>query len=149
MSTKIYNGYKLPLMSIQEVQTLMLELREKVLAEMKQACSKILFEHATRLIDAHALGLTLSPTLDLDEVKNNKGVPFVMAIGRATLRQKKVRETQIRDPSYDFDCDISIIPCEDKLLAIFFTEHNEYVKIWESFEQVEKIWLLEQYRPTR
>lgn len=93
MSTKIYNGYRMPMMEIGELSLFFGELRKKALESQKEIIKKHWSE---------------------DDFKKNW-----MELSRLS---DEVNRTGKRNPLIDFEFNISFFPVGDWLLMIAFTE---------------------------
>lgn len=51
-------------------------------------------------------------------------------------RYHEIQRTKHRDPDVDFDCELCLIPLENKMLALIFTEKKEINQLWESYDEV-------------
>jgi len=136
MSTKIYNGYSLPLMGILELMTFLDKVKSKIIPIHANLWSKALAKHATGLIDLNALGNQKALKEVLRFKDATKFNPKWEAYEDINNRIKKVAETKLRDPEIDFGFNICLIPTKTKILALLYTEQKEMTKAWESFKCV-------------
>lgn len=141
MSTRIYNGYKLPLMTMGEL----LEFSKKV--KVKADIVKTKEYHKTfanivyTTIDNFSSGLT-----DFEKYKKNResqgnNVHIFANVFSDTYwsiydRIKNVKITRNRDPAIDWESNIVYIPREDCILALFYSENKDIEKVWKSFKEV-------------
>lgn len=133
MSTIIRNGYRIR-------QTNMFEL-DRVIREFKSSARRILArafytrvaETAAREVDARALGVSSEVALPSDRSTLLGAVTYVRK------RYHEICTTHRRDPDYDFDFHLSLMPREKDVLVLIRGEpvHGEVWKLWESFAEFE------------
>ena len=128
MSTKIFNGYKLPPLSFLELQEFVRGFQRQVREEGHNLYSKLLVDIATTHFDLATLG---------KGPEDNDATAAYLAWNEIAEKQRKIEKTGLRDPAFDFHCEICFIPFEDCILAILFTEQQTYTEIWESLPEVE------------
>ena len=139
MSTKIFNGYKIPSMTLPELFNFMFEFRDRVRPVLTRLILQRTAEICAGVINAAALDLP-TPFLDNDRtiqaIMNNrtKIAPWWFANSYLTHKQDEIERTHIRDPQNDFSCNLTIhlIPGGNsyKLLVLLFTEQKEFEKLW-------------------
>ncbi len=122
MSTKIFNGYYLDVCSLQELQTFSMFLRAKIKTKSEEIYAKKLLELATYYYD--------------NPIFQEKYCPLFQSKMEIDKRSYAIKETNLRDPQYDFTFDITFIPTSSKILVLVYTEQPEYIKIFESFPNV-------------
>ncbi|WP_442637697.1 hypothetical protein [Rossellomorea marisflavi] len=127
MSTKIYNGYKLPVMSLMEIQEWIRPLRKKVREDVETLYSRLLILHA---IDVFDNATVLSEEAFLKEVKREKMTEFMTPL---TLSSQKISE-EVDSPfrtGLNLDISIVFIGIEDATLVLFY--HGDLPKTTLSF----------------
>ena len=143
MSTKIYNGYRLPKMDNIKLMSFLGKVKSKIDVIHKKLWNQCVAQQATTLIDLNALGekkqvIELLKKSDRYNSKENwtEFCPKWVAYDSIRERIKKVAETSLRDPEIDFDFHLCLIPTKTQILALLYTEQNEMTKAWESFKEV-------------
>jgi hypothetical protein len=131
MSTKIYNGYKLPSMSLMQTLRFCKAFRDKVRKRAESLYGKRIIALATDIFDR----LTLN--LPVEEIEK-KGCAFVAAFSHSCKQIAEVRKTGMRNTDWDFMCDVTLIPTPRKILALLFTEQESFRKIWRDLDGVEE-----------
>ncbi len=152
MSTKIYNGYRLAPMSLPELAHWLRDLRRRlareqarliraqlrtlvvffcdtgVLAPNPEAWQAELVSHAARTGETPR---SLTP-------ESFWGTsPFSYALWTCADRQEAVRETQHRDPAYDWSAEACFYVDGSALYATFYAEQPSYQTLWEAAPGVE------------
>lgn len=136
MSTKIYNGYCLPLMGTLELMAFLNKVKNKIVPIHDELWNNVLAKQATALIDFSALGdykAVKEAIRDKDAVSFR---PKWEAYEGIRNRIKKINETKLRDPEIDFGFSVCLIPTKSKILALLYTEKEKMKKAWESFKCV-------------
>lgn len=117
MSTKIYNGYKLPVMSFMEIQEWIRPLRKQVREDVETLYSSLLIHHA---IDVFDYATVLSEEDFLKEVKRESMTEFMTPL---TLSSQKISE-EVASPfrtGLNLDISIVFIGIEDATLVLFYS----------------------------
>lgn len=127
MSTKIFNGYSMPLCSLQELQKFSMDLRHKIQEEMLNLYYKKILENSTFEYD--------KITIASYPIQPSKGNILWKVQSKIQSKFYEIERTQIRNPSFDFSFDLSFLPIEDKILIMIFTEQDSYKQIFLSFPQ--------------
>jgi len=90
-------------------------------------------------------------TLDFDtKTLNNDKIRGIYneVYQRFTVKQDEVRVKAVRDPSVDFQFSILIIPSEDRFYGMFYTEQEDFTKLWSEHPLInEYIWYTHSERP--
>lgn len=164
---KIYNGYKLPLMSLTELNEFSKDFRKKAYDKAVELFRKWMGEKIAEVVDdmmmldeekfirrhiwkeedfqKYKLIDNIQADLNIDlqnqQLKlnlNKYPVDDIFNIVYENYKQRysKIQATMHRDPEVDFDCTVCYIPMEDKILALFYTEQNELIDLWESCPEV-------------
>ncbi|WCF11642.1 hypothetical protein NDS46_30310 (plasmid) [Paenibacillus thiaminolyticus] len=168
MSTKIYNGYKLPCMTLKELTEFTKQFRQIAQAKAEELFAIFMAQQVSEMLDdlvildektyvkRHVLYKESLEKLKQQEKLEDKGFVFEetekvkltidafpnrkvysVARWRAEERYSEIQHTQRRDPEVDFDCSACFIPLEDKVLALFYSEHDELKSLWKSCEEVD------------
>lgn len=131
MSTKIYNGYKMP-KSLDLLQDFMMDFREKGQEITIKNLTKLTAGLTSYNVDRFFFG-------SLDDVQLAD-----CAISKVWRyiddEYKKVRTTRQRNPLFDFECEISVLVPKnsDKTLLMLFTEQKDLKELFESYEYIEE-----------
>jgi hypothetical protein len=136
MSTKIYNGYSLPLMGTLELMTFLNKVKTKVVAIHDKLWKERLASQATGLIDLNSLGERKSVVEFMDNKDAVTFYPKWEAYEHIRKKIQKIAVTKERDPTVDFGFNLCLIPTKNKILTILYTEQKEMTKAWESFKEV-------------
>jgi hypothetical protein len=138
MSTKLYSGYKLPQMSLGELQDFSMKFRKKIRKKFNLLHNSLLASISVDIVDAHALGQPChyirEHELEKDELKIRPASQVCFYI---MDRHSRIERTQERDPDFDFNCSVVFFPLQDCILALLFAEKKEYASIWEKMPGVE------------
>ena len=139
MSTKIYNGYKLPLMSMQELLAFNQKVREKFEKIKTEKFHKCFAQIAVCALDNINSGrITIEEWAKAHKEGGSHLFDSIFSNVYWDIhdRIRKVNSTRERDPAVDYGADVLYIPCDDCILALFYAEAREYKKCWESFKEV-------------
>lgn len=136
MSTKIYNGYRIPMMSFKRLHELAGSVMETVRSAAETAACQRATALAVEILDSIRLGEPLpqfaTQTIGKDRDWTVKGVSQSFALHR----QAAARKSDTRDPAYDFDFSLTFIPCGRKILTLCYSEQFEH--LWKAFPGVEE-----------
>lgn len=136
MSTKLFHGYKIQSMSLKELDRWANDLRDRIQCTERQLRTRLLARLAVDLIDRVVLAESLedlSPHITRmsgGDKANFKNSPALLAFLEMMNHEKEIKRTQHRDPEYDFDCTVQILPIRRALLALLFTEQDAYRRVW-------------------
>ena len=135
MSTKVYDGYKLPNFSSKELIDFCHRLKHLVSTEQKEFYFRAHSKRALQLFDLHYLG-------ELPEYKtseklfiSNPSNPLSIAWSEIT---EEVREANNKNQMHDYYFHVHFFPLDNKILAMPRSLNSLYNKIWESFSEVEE-----------
>ncbi|MDA8344970.1 MAG: hypothetical protein M0Z66_05750 [Thermaerobacter sp.] len=151
MSTKIFNGYMLGFSAMTDIWVIdqWASVFRKRISHMEDDLRARLFATVTAtLVDRIALlddpkrllsivnGLTDENAKTLSDHRT----PFMVAFEHIANHEKKIRETSMRDPDYDFECNVQIlhVPGRNILLAMLFTEQEAYRILWRRMPHVQE-----------
>lgn len=139
MSTKIYNGYRLPNWSLKEITNFCKALKDTIDPIRIELYSKQLAKDVSLNIDRYANGLSIIdlPKQFKDEEKFNT-YHLDIAKDYALEQIRHIALNQNRNPAYDYEFSICFIPIKDKILALLYTEHKELTEVWENCQHVEE-----------
>ena len=143
MSTKIFNGYQIHLPSgtdlfdfVEQITKPLQETYQNLYTQRAILDAVVLWDHAQRVTQG------LEP--DSDEVIDDSMVPVAIAEQRMWARQRRIVETGLRDPAYDFGFNVTFLAGRDQnqvltseLYALIYTEQQNLVDVWETQTGVE------------
>jgi hypothetical protein len=117
MSTKIYTAFRLPGYTLERALHKLQAFQLEVLVPVaQQACHRKVVSEAVARLDAHHCGLdTEKPRLS----------PMAEAWSDLMGRANDIVKPGRRDPSVDFDFEVTLFPFDDAILGISFTEQFE------------------------
>lgn len=147
MSIKLYYGYKLPSMSAYELQCFFEKLRKKLNKERDKMYDEALASEFISAFDSVWLGVIdyegyknrFKHTLFTgDEYIKDKISLYNFVVENIRENYREIYKTGRRNPSYDFQFTVSVIPTKDKTLCVIYTEQNEFREIWENMKEVEE-----------
>ena len=127
MSIKIYNGYILPKMSIDQLSKFCLKIKEDLAPIKLQEVTKEMTETAVEELDSRVFHPTKS-----------KEMPLYHAFEDMQRRIKKVKTDGLRDPAIDFESYAIFFPKKDHILALFISENTEMNKYWKNLKGVKE-----------
>lgn len=141
MSIKLYNGYKLPNLSALELKHFFDEFRTKLKAEAEDKFIRRLAKDYSELFDLIHLGNVKEENYKA-WFKNcrlfHEERPILGNLKELVIDNfSKILSTRSRNPSYDFSCQVSIIPTENYILCQVFEDDNKFLNVWESMKGVE------------
>ncbi|MCL6477089.1 MAG: hypothetical protein K6T65_01610 [Peptococcaceae bacterium] len=118
MSTKIHNGNVLPKMSLDQLHKLILKMRERAACiyselyheKLASLCCGILDNFTFQPLDVFLSGIKR-------EYKhfNLNDYPLSIATWIMMERHRKLEQKVERDPSFDFTCEMALIPGKSKI----------------------------------
>lgn len=139
MSTKIYNGFRLPKMEMTELLTFSQKVKEQCQKIKTEKYHRAFADMVTAILDNINGGYS-EKSLYMEEIGVNKYVPdnvFSHVYWDIYQRIKDMKATRERDPAVDFGSEVLFIPQDDCILALFYAENREFTKCWKSFKEVE------------
>lgn len=137
MSTKLYNGYRLPMMSIPELHKLIMDLRTKLGEEAKKIQCQRLANVAYESFDSLQMGYGAGRLKESYDKNKEKFNPMAAAFMLWLDRSHKLETSHHRDPEYDLGFEICLMPIRDHILVTVYTETQELTNIWEQTPGVE------------
>lgn len=142
MSIKIYNGYRLPMMSVTELNSFILRVQEKAIEIQKDIASSVLANCiASDLDELFVFGEEEFKNRGFDKGHDSEKLyPYLWPIQKAHQLIKKryqaIQETGHRDPVVDFDFELIVIPDGTKMIVLLYTEQKAFQTYWESLPEV-------------
>ena len=92
---------------------------------------RVTAEICEQIIDSRVLD-NLHNQVEIEEKRYGKaarmGSPLSIAHWSIYERQKQIKISNLRDPLVDFSFNLIVIPIKGKVLAIYYTEQNEYIE---------------------
>jgi len=129
MSTKIYNGYRLDL-TLAQLEKKMKSFRVELADLAESLFQKLVMGIAVEMLDTIALKRRIdwyyAQYTTLDEF-SAMGLTYLSAHERS----RKAAESKLRDPDFDFSCEVVVLPHNKQLYALLFAENKELKSFWE------------------
>ena len=124
MSIKIYNGYYLPFMELNELYQIVQGFKTQINMASEELFNKAIAVIATDIIDSIKIGL--------QEHKRSSPV-LVQAYFKLIEKQEEAKRTNSRSP-LDFSCSVCFIPVisRKKIYCLLYTEQKDFKNIWEA-----------------
>jgi len=131
MSTKIYNGYKMP-KSLELLQDFIMDFRDKAEKVVMHDLTKLTAEMTSYNVDRFFFNSLKEPELA------DSALQKVMRL--IDDEYSKIKKTKERNPTYDFECEISVLVPKgsDKILLLLFTEQKNLKSLFESYEFIDE-----------
>ena len=130
MSTKIYNGFKFKKTpTLFEIKELASRFRAIIVPIVLKKVNTVIAWKTVCQIDRESL---------LGKPQKEWCNPLISAITEFEERERKVRETNRRDPLVDMEFNVCILPTKDQTYGIVYTEQNDLLEMW--LEQKEIVW---------
>jgi len=126
MSTKIYNGYKLPPLNFVELKEFAYRFHRLIREEAYNLYGQLMVDVATSVYDRVTLGLSLLPLC----IKVSISSAASIARQSIMCEQNEIMKTGRRNPTCDFSCEVCFIPFEDYILALLYKDQKTYRAIW-------------------
>lgn len=133
MSIKLYNGYKLPAMSLKELDVFCKKVRDRISSAIAEKSSLLGHRLLTELFDK--IWFDLDFKQDYGNYIENNSIMFTIR-EHINNEQSKINTTRRRNPDYDFGFNFTVFVLDDKILCLLYTEQKSFTKIWESFCEV-------------
>lgn len=128
MSTKVYNAYRIPAISLNELHQKLNELRSLAHDLLDQMRQKEIVRMAVFKYDAIALG----------QREKETGFSYIKwASFDMDERFREIKKSGRRDPISDFEFGLTFIPFEDHIYFMLFTEKDEYVELFKQHMDAE------------
>lgn len=131
MSIKLYNGYRMPRLSMEDLLLLLQNFREKSLVTISKFYqARVLTEAVLIHDDYHYRGKYSSHVLSEECV-----YPYQEGISLVQDKSSEILQSNQRDPHNDFQLSIVFIPHGSYMYSIVYSEN--FTKLWENQEGVE------------
>jgi hypothetical protein len=126
MSTKIYNGFRIPMMPIKKLHGHLAALRSVCHDYAEREIARVAYRHMVVLADNRLLGL-------LNSKEDPTASPFSSVAMDLLKRAGDVKHAGARrDPEIDFGFEICLIPLKGYYLGMYFGEHKKFIdKLYE------------------
>lgn len=139
MSTKIYNGYKFKKpVDLHQIHTFCHNLRDGMKPLAKKLYFKQWLSEAVKAYDLNQFGFWT----DVHYFIKNKAVNNIyFGVDRyMDAKMQRIERTQQRDPQYDFNFAISILPLKTckEVLVLLYTERKEMVAAFERLPEIQE-----------
>lgn len=134
MSTKIYNGYKLSI-TLDQLDRRMRVFRGSVIQAGRDRFNSYVAHVATDIIDRVALELPIDDSLRA-HVRGETFSPLNLAYMHTHQQTVKAHRSGLRDPFYDFTCEVVVFVDRGQLFAMLFTEQRAFRDLWEALPWV-------------
>ena len=122
MSTKIYNGARLPKIDMQELLKFCKELQKKFEQAKYVGIRSSFAERFIRVLDRESM--KSAEKVDFKKIRADTWNRFTDSIMQADMKKQ-------RHPWDDFETSAVFFPMKDKVLAIFYGDNKEMLDIWE------------------
>ena len=135
MSIKLCNGYKISAMSVHQLMDWLEPFREQARAWAGQEYARCLLHRAAYYVDAKTLG-QLQPTL---RFKSRRGTDTTLETAKTSALFLAWQDAMtahddvrcgLRNPVWDFSCEVCILTARRKTLALLYAEQNHYEQLW-------------------
>jgi len=143
MSTKIHNGYKLPGMSVTDLNEVCMELRQQAVRTIRDLASVQIATTATYIMDLLALqkwNVLLAKDGPYKSLKSGQGCGSALESAYSYVREAIRKETKSdlrANDTYDFRFSFTVHPVPGCMLACLFVGRDELKKIFEDHMAVE------------
>ena len=138
MSIKLYNGYRIDRCDLQTLQERMILVRDQARKVCKRMVANAIYGLLIQMFDNKVVGLSSTLMDEAKENNRNRFLPWASASLYVMDAFRKALKSDVRNPSYDFGMNVCIIPHNNKIFALLFTEKNEYRTLWEGQPWVSK-----------
>jgi len=119
LSVKIYTGFQFDTDDIREIFKHIRDFREELKPFIYEKTTQYFSAECTTLLDR----ISINPLLQTQTVLMTVYHQFKQELD-------EVKQNKQRNPYVDFDFHIVIIPTKDKILGMFFTEQQDFAKLW-------------------
>lgn len=139
MSTKIYNGYRLPNFTLRELNNWMKDARKVIQPLAQELYTELVVNIATNILDIK----TLYPNSYKERIEKNYSEitkhSSALSVAERYIREqmRQIQITQERNPKYDFECTVYAIPIQDSILLLFYSEQAEFESVFSKLPMVE------------
>lgn len=138
MSTKIYNGYKLPNFSLSQLSDFCRVVRYEVEHRIRQLSTTLCAELCTHVYDQLQFGIAVNHVRDIfDKFDEKQSIAFNIN-DALDFHQKRIKATNLRNPDFDFSFSFTVHVIREKVMAMLFTEQEALREFWEKLECTEE-----------
>jgi hypothetical protein len=137
VSTKIHNGYMLPMLSLQKLTARLIDFHGRAQQKANDLFALRVVADAVEQIDREQLGLEpswyfINSRLERRHIWGPQTSVVFEAEQFVRARHRSVYASGKRDPRYDFGCQVCVIPAKDRVLAMLYTEQEVLEAEWEA-----------------
>jgi len=139
MSTKIYNGFRIPHIDLFELMDQLKVLQVKLEALRLKKLSEKVAMMTCKFIDMNKAGIPLNESIVSEFKIDGSFCPFMKVNNFVRRETENMKKTGIRNPEFDFEFDVSLFTTKDWVLMItFFDNKFGYDKIWNELPNLEE-----------
>ena len=125
MSTKIFNGYCLPKMTLEELLVFCKSAQVKLGNKKKELLLELYLNSVISGLDAHAIGMGEKQTVN-------------SATDGFYKRVLNIKRTNYSDPIIDLESNAVFFPLADKILVVFYAQRKEMTEVWKNLPGMEE-----------
>ena len=126
MSIKIYNGCKLPKMSMTAMLKFCEKVRDDLILIRRQEVTEEMVKLAVQELDERVMRPNRKST----------EMPLDFAYKNMTDRINKINTGKLRDPAVDFESSVVLFPRKNHTLALWVAESVKMTEYWRGLKQV-------------
>jgi len=141
MSTKIFNGYKLPQMSLKELDLFIKKSKGEIRKAYIELGESMLIRKSIRLLDLFYIhgGEYVNEILNEDVNFNSHYSPYFLAHSDLVEDSRNSEKSgMLADSIFDLKSSICLFPVRGKILAMLFSQQRQFTSVWDSIEGVEE-----------
>lgn len=133
MSTKIFNGYRIRSRDFGEVHKIVSAFKEVARPLLLNRYYQVMADQCARVCDALALG-KFSPN---EDTRGQSVISFCSSL--VTKAYFDIYRSDRRNPLFDFDAQLTLVPSGDSTLVLFYCEafNESVVEAWKATAGVE------------
>jgi len=125
MSTKIYNGFRFKQPNLMVIYNQLLTFQDVVKKASARHAQTLAAELATSVFDGRCVGRPVPWD------KNCDAPPIAEAWAHIQQENREIEQTKIRNPSYDFHCEVTVIPASRRTtLGIYWCEMRNLARLF-------------------
>lgn len=128
MSTRIYNGYVLPSMTLNQLSEFNKDLTRQVRSKVDELVAIAAGDLIASYIDDWTMRFHFKKVTE-DELPSTRSV-LSEAYDFLRKRHREIMLEDANDPRYDFGFSVVYLPMKKKILAMLFTSQDELKDIW-------------------
>lgn len=121
MSTKIYDGFKFRTMDLMKIHRCIMKFRKELEVRVEQKVADLVARRVEQILDELALGYR--------NLSGNESTPYIEAWTTIQDDLEQVRRTHERNPEVDFSFELSILPLNNKILGVSYTECQDFMDL--------------------